>query len=198
MTELSSTVSHQILQTATRLFISSGYHGLAMREIAEAAGVSKAALYYHFKDKEALFMAILNGALAQLDQAIQQARQLPTLRGQVTLFTAAIFEWPPEQRAIIRLASQEMEHLSEQGVAEFGKLYHAKFIAPVQQLLAAGMARGEMQPMEPSTATWLLLGMMYPFLNSPHASDPAASKAVAQAIVATFFDGLGRSPAEQG
>lgn len=191
MSETPPTSSQHILQTATLLFISRGYHGLAMREIAEAAEVSKATLYYHFKDKETLFMAILHGALARLDQAIEHAQQPAALRAQVTSFTEAIFAWPPEQRAIIRLASQEMEHLSEQGAAEFARAYHAQFIEPVQAMLAAGISRGELQAIDPSTATWLLLGMMYPFLNSPHTADAAAGQAAARAILVTFFDGLG-------
>ncbi|MER2597897.1 MAG: TetR/AcrR family transcriptional regulator [Caldilineales bacterium] len=191
MNETTPSGAPHILQTATRLFISRGYHGLAMREIAEAAEVSKAALYYHFQDKEALFMAILYGALAQLREAIEQAIQHSGLRAQVSAFTGAIFAWPPEQRAIIRLANQEMEHLSEQGAAEFARAYHAQFIEPVQTMLAEGMRRGELRAMDAATATWLLLGMMYPFLNSSHSADPATGQAVAQAILLTFFDGLG-------
>jgi AcrR family transcriptional regulator len=42
----------EILAAARGLFIQQGYHGLAMRQIAEAVGVSKPALYYHFRDKE--------------------------------------------------------------------------------------------------------------------------------------------------
>ena len=57
----------QILVTAKSLFIQQGYHGLAMRQISEAVGVSKAALYYHFKDKEELFLAILSGYLNEIE-----------------------------------------------------------------------------------------------------------------------------------
>ena len=60
----------QILVAAKRLFIEQGYHGLAMRQISEAVGVSKAALYYHFKDKEELFLAILSSNLDEIEQAI--------------------------------------------------------------------------------------------------------------------------------
>jgi len=56
-------VPQQILHEATRLFVDRGYHALSMREIAEAVGVSKAGLYYHFEDKEDLFLAILTNNL---------------------------------------------------------------------------------------------------------------------------------------
>ena len=41
----------RIVGEATCLFVVRGYRGISMREIAEAAGISKAGLYYHFKDK---------------------------------------------------------------------------------------------------------------------------------------------------
>ncbi|MFT4148431.1 MAG: helix-turn-helix domain-containing protein [Micrococcaceae bacterium] len=42
----------QILDTAIQLFTEEGYDKVSMREIAEAAGMTKPALYYHFKSKE--------------------------------------------------------------------------------------------------------------------------------------------------
>jgi hypothetical protein len=41
-----------ILEAAKLLFMQDGFRGISMRQIAEAVGVTKAALYYHFKDKE--------------------------------------------------------------------------------------------------------------------------------------------------
>ena len=49
---MSHSQRQEILAQARHLFLEQGYHGLAMRSIAEAVGVTKAALYYHFKDKE--------------------------------------------------------------------------------------------------------------------------------------------------
>ncbi len=52
-------VREHILNTAADLFVLQGYKGISMREIAEASGFSKAGLYYHFRDKEHLFIEIL-------------------------------------------------------------------------------------------------------------------------------------------
>ena len=41
----------RILATATAMFVRRGYEGVAMREIAEDCGITKAALYYHFDGK---------------------------------------------------------------------------------------------------------------------------------------------------
>lgn len=52
-----SVARERILEVATDLFMKKGYHGTAMDEIARKLGVSKAALYVYFKDKEELLIA---------------------------------------------------------------------------------------------------------------------------------------------
>ena len=49
----------QIIDAAIELFSSGGFAGTTTRRLAEAAGVSEAALYLHFDTKEALYQAII-------------------------------------------------------------------------------------------------------------------------------------------
>jgi len=48
-----------ILETAKRLFLTLGYEGVSMDQIAAEAGVSKLTVYSHFGDKETLFSAAI-------------------------------------------------------------------------------------------------------------------------------------------
>lgn len=47
-----------ILVTATPMFAKRGYSGTALNDIAEKAGVTTGAIYYHFGDKKGLFRAV--------------------------------------------------------------------------------------------------------------------------------------------
>jgi AcrR family transcriptional regulator len=49
----------EILKAATELFSNRGFHETSMAEVARAAGVSKALIFWHFKTKEELFVAVL-------------------------------------------------------------------------------------------------------------------------------------------
>ena len=53
----------EILKAATKLFASRGVHETSMSEVARAAHVSKALIFWHFKTKEDLFFAVLNRLL---------------------------------------------------------------------------------------------------------------------------------------
>ena len=48
----------RILDAALELFVTQGYDGTSLRQIAEQLGVTKAALYYHFESKEDILLAL--------------------------------------------------------------------------------------------------------------------------------------------
>jgi AcrR family transcriptional regulator len=50
----------EILKAATELFSNRGFHETSMAEVARAARVSKALIFWHFKSKEELFVAVLS------------------------------------------------------------------------------------------------------------------------------------------
>ncbi len=48
----------RILDVALDLFIEQGFDGTSLRQIAEELGVTKAALYYHFRSKDDILLAL--------------------------------------------------------------------------------------------------------------------------------------------
>ena len=52
----------QLLNAAQEVFVSNGFHGAAMDDIAEAARVSKPVLYQHFPGKRELYLAQIGRA----------------------------------------------------------------------------------------------------------------------------------------
>src|SRR5690348_10617852 len=67
----------RIQQVAVELFSEHGYEGTSLREIAERLGVTKAALYYHFKSKEDIILSLVEDYQAQMDALIEWARERP-------------------------------------------------------------------------------------------------------------------------
>jgi len=47
----------RLLDTAADLFAKQGYAGVSMRDIARTVGITQAAIYHHFNNKEALYVA---------------------------------------------------------------------------------------------------------------------------------------------
>lgn len=181
----------RILTEAARRFVNHGYNGISMREIAEACGITKAALYYHFKDKEDLILAILDSYLVEMDATVRDCRlQGGTAHQQLLRVTQAIFSQLPEKRSTIRLAMQEMPNLSAKARQRFGQVYHMKFIGQFEEILAQGVDLGEFRPMEVHLSVWILLGMMYPFFYPAQERDGLDVGRAFQAILQIFFEGI--------
>jgi AcrR family transcriptional regulator len=191
MTTSEPGLREQILITAKSLFIQQGYHGLAMRQISDALGVSKAALYYHFKDKEELFLAILSGNLDEIENAIDLIRsKRVSCKEQIVLFVEYVLEQPAEQRAMIRLASQEMSQLSAISRKKFDKTYHDQFTGKLQAIFQAGVENGEFRPMDSSIATWALLGIMYPYFYPAHTGATPVQPEIIRQLISIYMNGV--------
>jgi AcrR family transcriptional regulator len=63
----------QLLDAASEVFGSKGYHAAAMDDIAEAAGVSKPVLYQHFGSKLELYLALLDQSCDRLVEIVEEA-----------------------------------------------------------------------------------------------------------------------------
>ncbi len=61
-----------IIKVAGRLFAKSGYESTSMSEIAKKAGMEKASLYYHFKDKDQLFAAVMESVWSKMAEYLRK------------------------------------------------------------------------------------------------------------------------------
>ena len=179
----------RILTEAAMRFVASGYHAVSMREIAEGVGASKASIYYHFTDKESLLLAIMEHSLIELQRIVSLATQhLGNIDEQLNLLVAGLLDLDGVQRAAMRLAMVELQHLREADRATFGVRYEQHFIGPIRALFSAGMAAGTVRQVDVMLTTWAFLGMLYPFSMTSSRSRDARGQS--QALVALFLGGI--------
>ncbi|MEU8513204.1 helix-turn-helix domain-containing protein [Kitasatospora sp. NPDC048722] len=67
----------RIIAVSLELFAEQGYEQTSLREIADRLGVTKAALYYHFKTKDDIVHGIVESMAAPIDETIEWGRQQP-------------------------------------------------------------------------------------------------------------------------
>ena len=68
----------EILKVAAHHFAKRGYEGISLDEIAKELGITKPAIYYHFKNKADLYKAVLMERLRGLVEAIKEATNKST------------------------------------------------------------------------------------------------------------------------
>ena len=66
----------KILMTALRLFARDGYEAVSVRTIAEELGMTKGALYRHYKNKRDIFNSIVE-RMIRIDEERAHAHQMP-------------------------------------------------------------------------------------------------------------------------
>ncbi len=125
----------RVQQVALELFAEQGYEKTSLREIAERLGVTKAALYYHFRSKEDIVHSFTDDHYARLDALIDWARSQPPGAGtrheilsryvSTVLAGAEVFRFIEQNRA----AMQSME-----GGKERFKLFRSRLDALVELL----------------------------------------------------------------
>lgn len=71
--EQSERTASEILRIAAELFAQHGYAEVSLERVAAEAGVTRGAVYHHYADKRALFVAVLNRAQAAVAAAIREA-----------------------------------------------------------------------------------------------------------------------------
>ena len=155
----------RILHEAATRFVASGYHAVSMREVAEAVNASKAAIYYHFTDKEALLLAIMEQSLTELIRivilGIQSAHDTET---RLVAVVSGLLGLNAVQRAAMRLAMFELQHLGEAQRKAFAQRYDREFIERLRSILRDGQQQGDVRPtVDIQMGTWALLGLLYPF-----------------------------------
>jgi AcrR family transcriptional regulator len=184
----------RILTTATSLFVEHGYDGVAMREISEACGITKAALYYHFSGKAELLSEIFDAYLDEMAVVISAGvANGGTAEAQLRRVVRSMFAVPVERRAILRLAMHDVGSLEAEQRAAFGAAYRAKFIGPLQALVADGVARGEFVEKDPELIVWMLLGMVYPFFAPSRGSHATADSQAVDDLLDVLCHGLART-----
>jgi AcrR family transcriptional regulator len=62
-----------LVEAATRLFAERGVRGTSLQQVADAAGVTKAAVYHHFRTKDQVVEAVLEPALTAVAAIVRNS-----------------------------------------------------------------------------------------------------------------------------
>ena len=184
----------RILAVATSMFVERGYEGVAMREISDACGITKAALYYHFTGKAELLSEIFTAYLDEMSLVIAAGVEAGgSAESQLRRVVRGLFQVPAERRAILRLAMHDVASLEAEQRTLFGQAYRERFIGPLQQIVADGVAGGAFVPKDPELVVWMLLGMVYPFFAPSRSAHVAADATTVDDLLDILCHGLART-----
>jgi len=152
-------VRERLLVEALRLFTSRGFSATTVREIVEAAGVTKPVLYYYFGSKEGLYLEIMEGIGRVFEQRVVELQMLSgSVRERLIHFFAGIYKGAHENLQAVKLA-YSIYYGPPQGApfVDFNCFFD-RTLEIVDNLLSEGIKSGEINPVDRKTLTWALIG----------------------------------------
>lgn len=184
-----------IIDQAYRLFLNRSYEAVSISDISKAIGFTKGALYHHFKNKEELFMAVIDKYLPiekyflpveevtlkeYIEVSIKSAEEIVnSIFGEkegfiplsyMALFIDAFRHYPKFAKEKDRLIQGELEKIK--GViikaierGEIRKDINADFMAMNFFSLSAGIAVNLLQNNSPKQSVELLSNQFYELYN---------------------------------
>jgi TetR/AcrR family acrAB operon transcriptional repressor len=192
----------QLLDAAERVFRSKGVTRTSLAEVASAAGVTRGAVYWHFRDKADLFRALVDRATLPLEIMIERATagdaDDPLARIRALAIAALTgLAADPRSRAVLEVVFHKSELTAElECIADLRRKQRSECMSQVEGLFRQALDAGQLpRDTDPSLATRALhayvTGILHEWVLDVRAFDLARD---APALVDTFMTGLRANP----
>jgi len=197
--EESEDTKRRIIDTAVDLFENQGYVATRIQDIADKMGRSRGAVYWHFKNKDELFMSIFTNFGHRLEQLLTESaqhtdsplKQLHWLLVNIISRQDILVGF----RQIEMIAAPEFKNSGKTNSCQKqGQKYMKKYFSVIEQIIHAGIEAGEIRSdVDPNKTTWLIIFFVVGAVNI-HLKNPTITplKGDVAGIVDLFLQGIVR------
>jgi len=152
---------NRILDAALAVFSRKGYHDSSVDEIVEASQTSKGAVYFHFPNKQKLFLALVDKFADLLERRIVEAiSQHGEGMARVSAALQACLETFGKYRPLAKILLVQAVGLG--AIFEEKRLeVHQRFISLIQTYLDEAIAVGDIAPIDTEVVAMAWMGAIY-------------------------------------
>jgi AcrR family transcriptional regulator len=182
-----------ILEQARQLFFAYGYHGVSIRDIVQACGLSNAALYYHFGSKQNLYVEVIRGFVASIVQPVQEAEAgNGSSRERLTRMVLAFAQFSSESRSELQMLLRDLTEWDDAEVKQLIPEATGQVLSPFVTVLEDGIAAGEIRPVNVHRVSGLLMGMCNSLAaRRMRGPVPETIEEDVDLVIDTLFEGIG-------
>ena len=189
----------RLLAAALDQFTRRGYASATVRELCQAAGVTKPVLYYYFKSKEGLYLELMDGAYALFESTVAELVMYPGVAQQrIIHFCEGVFDTGMENMPILRLL-YSIYYGPPQGAPSYNlERYFERMLEIISGLIQEGIAQGEIRPGNLNDMTWACLSCLNTTLEEQLChSSPRIDRAAMTRMLELLFSGIAANQAER-
>jgi AcrR family transcriptional regulator len=186
----------RILDQAQRLFLAHGYHGVSIRDIVQACGLSNAVLYYHFGSKRNLYFEVLREHISMLAHRLQEAGAIDgSCRERLANIAHAYAQMILEYQDTVQILLRDLAQFDWDEVLQMLPDFQTQVPSAVTAVLEEGMSSGEVRALDAQRVDILLLGMISS-LAARRARQPGVTTTLDEdvdLVIDILFEGIGPS-----
>ena len=186
----------RILKKALELFSDKGYDATSVREICEAAGITKPTLYHFYGSKEGVYRAIVEGALARFQADLIHALDAEgSLRDRLVRMAQSYVEGTRREPELARFVMALIHNSPRSAPATDLVGFYQGILDALARTLDEAVAAGELRPGRTDVRLLVFMGAlgeaMHGHLLVGH---PDLTPALAETLVDTVLEGWTTPP----
>jgi TetR/AcrR family transcriptional regulator len=182
----------KLMEAALMLFTQRGYSATTVRELVEAAGVTKPVLYYYFGSKEGLFLELMRTHFGRLEAVVDVYRKGEgSIRKRLTAMLDKGFAYVRQDLDFIRL--MHAVYYGPPGEAPYFDFdaYHQRYHDLIARFLEEGIEKGEFRSGNAGDMAWIILGTVEIAIEDQICCQPSRiDRDTLKRLLHLVFDGL--------
>jgi TetR/AcrR family transcriptional regulator, fatty acid metabolism regulator protein len=182
----------RILDAALEVFGERGYHAAAVDDIVGRADASKGTFYFHFPNKQGIFMALADEAARRLAANVERAvADRPDALGKVDAALRAVLGTLTRHQTLARLLLVDLVNLGGGFSAKLIEV-HERLAGLVRDHLDAAVAEGSIPPLDTELAAYVWLGAINEIvMRWLHTGRPESLESIVPELRALLLRSLG-------
>jgi AcrR family transcriptional regulator len=152
-------VREKVLAAAVQLFATYGYHAATMRVIARMAGIQAASIYYHYANKQALLIEIMEVHMQQLNENLERiVRKQDSVQQRLYEAIANHIRLHTSFKSEFFIIDTEIRALEDENRGNILAL-RDKYENMLQKLLREGMEQGILRETDEKVSSYAIIAM---------------------------------------
>jgi AcrR family transcriptional regulator len=155
----------EILGAALRCFVRTGYHGTSMDDIVKESDLSKGTIYWYFKNKKALFIALFDRVVYDIAFTMQKVLDEPKPVTERLRLIASSIKIDEESKQTLKLPLILISELLQDEAHDEDLILHARsvlsvFATQLKELIDEGISNGELNKVDSEKLAWGLMALL--------------------------------------
>jgi TetR/AcrR family transcriptional regulator, cholesterol catabolism regulator len=157
-TDLAENRKNEIIGVALKLFSQEGYHSTTLDKVAAEIGVSKATLYYYFRNKEEIIRAILDRSLDRMKKTLDIKKTSLSTTEKLRQFVEYHVVFGADDAELAKITFEQLNILPKRS-REVLKRKQREIVVFLQDLLQQGVDEGIIKVGNNKIAAFAIIGM---------------------------------------